>query len=177
MTLHGFVSEERKRELYASSWVTLTASSAEGWCLTVMEAAACGTPSAALRVGGLPESIVDGETGVARRDARRAHRARARRWSPTASGASAWARPLRRRARTFTWDRTAAEGLAVLERARDRRPARLRVALRRALTRPAGVAAATLVANAIALVAHDGARARARRCATTARSPRSPRRS
>ena len=29
-----------------------------------MEAATCGTPSAALRVGGLPESIVDGETGL-----------------------------------------------------------------------------------------------------------------
>ena len=29
-----------------------------------MEAATCGTPSAALRIGGLPESIVDGETGL-----------------------------------------------------------------------------------------------------------------
>ena len=62
--MHGFVSEERKRELYAASWLTLTASSAEGWCLTVMEAACCGTPSAALAVGGLKESIVDGETGI-----------------------------------------------------------------------------------------------------------------
>ena len=62
--LHGFVDEERKAELYGRAWVSLTASSAEGWCLTVMEAAACGTPSAALAVGGLPESIVDGETGV-----------------------------------------------------------------------------------------------------------------
>ena len=53
-----------KAELYARAWVNLTASSAEGWCLTVMEAATCGTPSAALRVGGLPESIVDGETGL-----------------------------------------------------------------------------------------------------------------
>ena len=44
--------------------MNLTASSAEGWCLTVMEAATCGTPSAALRIGGLPESIVDGETGL-----------------------------------------------------------------------------------------------------------------
>ena len=62
--LHGHVSEEQKAELYARAWVNLTASSAEGWCLTVMEAATCGTPSAALRVGGLPESIVDGETGL-----------------------------------------------------------------------------------------------------------------
>ena len=50
--------------MYGRAWMSLTASSAEGWCLTVMEAALCGTPSGALRVGGLPESIVDGETGV-----------------------------------------------------------------------------------------------------------------
>ena len=58
------MSEAEKAALYAQAWVNLTASSAEGWCLTVMEAATCGTPSAALRVGGLPESIVDGETGL-----------------------------------------------------------------------------------------------------------------
>src|SRR5205823_13050853 len=60
----GFVAEDAKPDLYGRAWVTLTASSAEGWCLTVTEAAACATPSAALRVGGLPESIVDGETGL-----------------------------------------------------------------------------------------------------------------
>ena len=64
VVLHGHVSEAEKAALYAQAWVNLTASSAEGWCLTVMEAATCGTPSAALRVGGLPESIVDGETGL-----------------------------------------------------------------------------------------------------------------
>ena len=64
VVLHGHVSEAEKAALYARAWVNLTASSAEGWCLTVMEAATCGTPSAALRVGGLPESIVDGETGL-----------------------------------------------------------------------------------------------------------------
>src|SRR5204863_1204548 len=62
--MHGHVSEERKRELYQRSWVNVTASSAEGWCLSVMEAAACGTPTAALAIGGLAESIVDGQTGV-----------------------------------------------------------------------------------------------------------------
>src|SRR2546430_862464 len=62
--LLGFVDEHEKPVLYGRAWVALTASSAEGWCLTVTEAAACGTPSAALRIGGLPESIVDGETGM-----------------------------------------------------------------------------------------------------------------
>src|SRR6476646_4146686 len=61
--LHGHVDEATKLELLQRSWVNLTASSAEGWCLTVMEAATCKTPSAAMRVGGLPESIEEGVTG------------------------------------------------------------------------------------------------------------------
>jgi glycosyltransferase involved in cell wall biosynthesis len=62
--MHGHIDEQAKLELLQRSWVNLTASSAEGWCLTVMEAAASGTPSVALRVGGLGESIVHGETGL-----------------------------------------------------------------------------------------------------------------
>ena len=61
--MHGYVDEETKAELYGRAWVNLTASQSEGWSLTVMEAALCRTPSAALAVGGLAESIVDGETG------------------------------------------------------------------------------------------------------------------
>ena len=64
VTLLGHVSEEEKARLLSSAWINLTASSAEGWCLTVMEAAMYGTPSAALAVGGLPESIADGRTGL-----------------------------------------------------------------------------------------------------------------
>ena len=66
--MHGFVSEERKLELLQRSWVHLTASSAEGWCLTVMEAAACETPSVALDVGGLPESVEHEVTGLLAHD-------------------------------------------------------------------------------------------------------------
>src|SRR5436190_9248276 len=61
--LHGHVDEQTKLALLQRSWVNLTASSAEGWCLTVMEAAACATPSVAMRVGGLPESLEDNVTG------------------------------------------------------------------------------------------------------------------
>ena len=61
--LHGFVSEQRKRELYRQAWVHVTASSSEGWGLTTVEAAACGTPTVALRVGGLAESIKHARTG------------------------------------------------------------------------------------------------------------------
>ena len=76
--MHGYVDEETKAELYGRAWVNLTASQSEGWSLTVMEAALCRTPSAALAIGGLAESIVDGETGFLAADTGRAGRARAR---------------------------------------------------------------------------------------------------
>ena len=68
VTMHGHVDEETRAALYARAWILLTASSSEGWGLTVIEAALCGTPSAALAVGGLRESIVDGQTGILARD-------------------------------------------------------------------------------------------------------------
>ncbi|HYI20813.1 MAG TPA: glycosyltransferase [Solirubrobacteraceae bacterium] len=151
VTMHGFVSEQRKRELYASSWLTLTASSAEGWCLTVMEAACCGTPSAALAVGGLRESIVDGETGIlAETPEELARRVAALMADPAERermGAAAEAR-----ARTFTWDRAAAETLATLDAVRATHRPRLRSALAKLRRSTTGVAVATLVANALALV-------------------------
>ena len=69
--MHGFVDEQTKARLYRQAWLHVTASTSEGWSLTVMEAALCGTPSAAIAVGGLRESIVDGETGVLANSIRR----------------------------------------------------------------------------------------------------------
>src|SRR3954451_18385645 len=63
LRIHGHVDEQTKLELLQRAWVNLTASSAEGWCLTVMEAAGCATPSVAMRVGRLAASIEDGATG------------------------------------------------------------------------------------------------------------------
>jgi glycosyltransferase involved in cell wall biosynthesis len=111
--MHGYVDEEKKVLLYGRAWVTLTASSSEGWSLTVMEAALCGTPSAALAVGGLRESIVDGETGVLAHGLEELIR-RVR----DLIGQPELIEPLgdaaERRAKTFTWERTAATNLAVL---------------------------------------------------------------
>jgi len=152
VTLHGHVSEAEKRELYARSWINLTASSAEGWCLTVMEAAATGTPSAAMAVGGLPESIVDGQTGVlADTPQELAHEVAALVADPQRREELGDA--ARARARGFTWDTTAASNLAVLERAAEAERPRLRDALRTSETgAAAGLAAATLANNAIQLV-------------------------
>jgi glycosyltransferase involved in cell wall biosynthesis len=140
--LHGHVSEELKRELYRRAWLNMTASSAEGWCLTVMEAAASGTPSAALAVGGLPESVVDGYTGLLAHDrdglverTRELMTDHARRRE---LGDAAYAR-----AAEFTWDATASRTLGLLRAERDRALARAPAGPRTAVARPAaGVAAA-----------------------------------
>jgi glycosyltransferase involved in cell wall biosynthesis len=60
----GFVSEEEKRTLMRRAWVHLLTSPKEGWGITVMEAAACGTPTVASDAPGLRDSVRDGETGL-----------------------------------------------------------------------------------------------------------------
>jgi glycosyltransferase involved in cell wall biosynthesis len=60
---HGFVSEASKRELFRAATANLFPSPKEGWGLTVMEAAACGTPSLASDSPGLRDSVRDGVTG------------------------------------------------------------------------------------------------------------------
>jgi O-antigen/teichoic acid export membrane protein len=117
-----------------------------------MEAASVGTPSAALRVGGLGESIVDEQTGLlAETPDELGERVRALVRDPERRaelGEAAQAR-----ARGFTWDHTAGQNLAVLQRAADEQRPSLRADLRRSETmKAAGMAFATLSANALAIV-------------------------
>ena len=154
MVLHGHVSEERKAELLARSWVNLTASSAEGWCLTVMEAALCATPSAALRVGGLPESIVDGETGLLADDGPELT-AKVRVLVEDRELRERLGEAARRARRdVHLGAHRAAQTLAVLEAAAaEPRARRCATTLAASETlKAAGLAAATLASNAIALV-------------------------
>jgi glycosyltransferase involved in cell wall biosynthesis len=60
---HGFVSEERKIDLMRDAWANVFPSPKEGWGITVIEAAACGTPSLASNSPGLRDSVCHGETG------------------------------------------------------------------------------------------------------------------
>ncbi len=60
---NGRVSEARKRALFRGACANLFPSPKEGWGLTVMEAAACGTPSLASDSPGLRDSVRDGVTG------------------------------------------------------------------------------------------------------------------
>lgn len=59
----GFVSEEEKRELMRRTWVHVLTSVKEGWGITNVEAAACGTPTVASDSPGLRDSVIHGETG------------------------------------------------------------------------------------------------------------------
>jgi len=60
----GFVDEATKTRLLRTTWANLFPSPKEGWGITIMEAAACGTPSIASNSPGLRDSVVDGVTGV-----------------------------------------------------------------------------------------------------------------
>jgi glycosyltransferase involved in cell wall biosynthesis len=112
----GRVSNEQLRDHYRRAWVVASASLAEGWGLTLTEAAACGTPAVATNISGHRCSVIDGTTGVL---------------SPeTAAGlGSALAAVLRdterrealgaaaqARAEALTWDRSALGILQVLAR-------------------------------------------------------------
>lgn len=61
--LVGRVDKDSLRDLYRSSWIVASASSAEGWGLTLTEAAGCGTPSVATDIGGHRSSVKNGTTG------------------------------------------------------------------------------------------------------------------
>ena len=155
VTFHGHVSEEEKQRLLARSWLALTASSAEGWCLSVVEAGACRTPTAALRVGGLSEVIVDDQTGLLADEPEElvegvrellADRPRLEAYSDAALA----------RAESFTWDTTAGGMLEVMEQAEAVHQAgrtRLRSTFRASESgKAAGLAGATLLNNAIQLI-------------------------
>ena len=59
----GFVSQEEKRRLLRRAWAVAFPSPKEGWGISNVEAAACGTAALASDSPGLRESVRHGETG------------------------------------------------------------------------------------------------------------------
>lgn len=112
VTFHGQVDHAALVANYRRAWVVASASLAEGWGLTLTEAAACGTPAVATDIRGHRSSVVAGVTGVlapleqlgdALADVLSDDRVR----SELATAAL-------ERARTLTWDASATGVLAVL---------------------------------------------------------------
>jgi glycosyltransferase involved in cell wall biosynthesis len=116
VTFRGYISEDEKLDLLRRAWATVLASPKEGWGISNLESAACGTPVIAGNSPGIRESVIDGETGFL--------------VPPTDVAAFAAAmrglvaqpdlvRTLgeggRRFAEQFTWDRSADETLQHLE--------------------------------------------------------------
>ncbi|MCE2422257.1 MAG: glycosyltransferase family 4 protein [Gemmatimonadetes bacterium] len=60
----GFVGQQQKIDLLRRAWVHALTSPKEGWGLSNLEAAACGTPSVASDSPGLRESVLHGQTGL-----------------------------------------------------------------------------------------------------------------
>jgi glycosyltransferase involved in cell wall biosynthesis len=122
--LRGFVDEDEKVRLLQTAHVLASASEKEGWGLTVLEAAACGTPSVTSDVPGLRDAVRDGETGVLVPSGDVAAMTLALRrvlddgaWRERLGAAA-----LRWAAR-FTWDAVTADVAAVLDAARGVSPA------------------------------------------------------
>ena len=59
----GFVSEQDKVDLFRRAWVHVLTSPNEGWGITAMEAAACGTATVASDAPGLRDAVVHQRTG------------------------------------------------------------------------------------------------------------------
>ncbi len=60
----GFVSEEEKRDWLRRAWALVFPSAKEGWGISNIEAAACGTPAVASDSPGLRETVRRDETGL-----------------------------------------------------------------------------------------------------------------
>jgi glycosyltransferase involved in cell wall biosynthesis len=92
------------------------ASPKEGWGISNLEAAACGTPVIAANSPGIRESVIDGETGflVPQADPH-AMTAAMRGIVQSPDLVNVLGVAARRFAETFTWDRAATETLAHLE--------------------------------------------------------------
>ncbi len=119
VALRGFVAEDEKLRLLQTAHVVAAAWEKEGWGLTILEAAACGTPAVASDVPGLRDAVRDGETGLlvpAGNAAALAHAlghvlGDAALRTRLSAGAVRWASG-------FDWDVAAAEVSAVLDAAR-----------------------------------------------------------
>lgn len=112
----GFVTEEQKRDLFRRAWVHLLTSPKEGWGITNIEAAACGTPTIASRSPGLKDSVEHERTGflVPHGDVA-ALAARMEQLLGDAGLRAQLGRQAIEFARRFTWDQAAAATEAFLQ--------------------------------------------------------------
>jgi glycosyltransferase involved in cell wall biosynthesis len=113
-TIHGFVTEERKEQLLREADLVLIPATREGWGITAIEAAAHGVPVVAYDVGGLRDSVIDGETGVLCRPEPKALAEAAARLIGDPDRRQSMAAASVKWAARFTWERAAHDVMRVL---------------------------------------------------------------
>ena len=112
----GFIPEDEKVHLLRRAWASALASPKEGWGISNLEAAACGTPVIAANSPGIRESVVDGETGFLVPPGDAAAMTAAMRGLVESPGlVSSLGAAGRHFAEAFTWERAANDTLAHLE--------------------------------------------------------------
>ncbi|HTN81207.1 MAG TPA: glycosyltransferase family 4 protein [Acidimicrobiales bacterium] len=113
VSMPGRLSDDALVDLYRRAWVLASASAAEGWGMTVTEAAACGTPAVVTDIAGHRDAVHAGVTGMLSPDMA----ALARDLTVTLADREARERMSAaglRRARELTWEATATGTLAAL---------------------------------------------------------------
>ena len=120
----GRIDEAGKLALLRRAWALVLASPKEGWGITNLEAAACGTPVVASNSPGIRESVRDGETGyLVRHGDVAAMTGAMARLAADAALVERLGLQARRFAGTFTWERAAEETERHLQRVlTSRRP-------------------------------------------------------
>ena len=110
VTFLGRISESDKLRLLRRAWALVFTSPKEGWGITNLEAAACGTPTVASNSPGIRESVRDGETGylVTHGDVD-ALSVSLRRLATDRALVERLGRQARAFAEAFTWERAATE--------------------------------------------------------------------
>jgi glycosyltransferase involved in cell wall biosynthesis len=117
----GRVDDDGLVDLYRRAWVVASASSHEGWGMTLTEAAACGTPAVATRISGHVDAVDDGVGGLLADDEREmvAHLGAVLADEDLRQRLGEGARA---RAAALTWEATALETLRALAAEARRRP-------------------------------------------------------
>lgn len=111
----GRISEDEKLALLRRSWATVLGSPKEGWGISNLESAACGTAVIAVNSPGIRESVVDGETGYLVPSSPTAIAEKMTELINTPALVETLGRAGRSFAEQFTWDRAARDTEADLE--------------------------------------------------------------
>ena len=114
----GRISEDEKLQLLRSAWASVLASPKEGWGISNLEAAACGTPVVAANSPGIRESVLDGRTGyLVQPDSVQLFARSLDRIAGDPALVSSLGAEARRFAERFTWDAAAEQTFAHLQEA------------------------------------------------------------